>query len=85
MSAVLAPMMARLAARRVGGGGLLVGREITLSVPDVKAHRLLHKQLNDAIKSFFLNLQNAADGASLPRTKKQITDRETHISVLISD
>jgi len=85
-SLILAPLLAKLAEKGALNSGRMVGRELSIAVPDMKAHRLLHKQLNDAIKSFFLNIQNAADGASLPRNKKRRTvDRKTHISVIVLD
>ena len=84
VAATLVPLLARLNAGE-SRPVRLVGRDLTLNVPDLKAHRLLHKQLNDAIRSFFSSLQNAADGASLPRHKAQKSGRKTMVSVLISD
>lgn len=63
----------------------LVARELSLSVPDGKAHRLLQRQLDEAIHSFFISLQSAAEGASLPRRQVQSGVRDTHVCVLISD
>ena len=84
ISAALAPLLMRFAARD-SPATRLISRELKVTVPDSKAHRLLHRQLNEAIKSFFLNLQNAADGASLPRLKSRQRGRNTYVSVLVSD
>jgi hypothetical protein len=63
----------------------LMSREITLSVPDSKAHRILHKQMQEAIRTFFTSLQNAADGGSLPRKKRTGRKKQTYVTVLVSD
>lgn len=83
-AATITPILARLSGTS-HSSGRLVSRELTLTVPDFKAHRLLHRQVSDAIRSFFLNLQNAADGASLPRKKHPNGGAQTKISVLVSD
>jgi hypothetical protein len=83
-AATITPILARLSGNS-NSSGRLVARDLTLTVPDFKAHRLLHRQVNDAIRSFFLNLQNAADGGSLPRKKSSKGGKKTRISVLVSD
>jgi hypothetical protein len=63
----------------------IVARDLVLRVPDMRAHRLLHKQVNEAVRSFFVSLQSAADGASLPRKPRAPSGKNTRICVLISE
>jgi hypothetical protein len=80
----LTPLLAALAAGTTGKSGL-AARELALSVPDDKAHRLLHRQLSEATRAFFVSLRNAADAAESPRRGKTVERRKTLVSVLVAD
>lgn len=82
--AVFGPMLSDISTSRKVPVKLLT-RSITLGVPDSKAQKLLHKQVHEAVRSFFVSLQAAAEGASLPRREKSATPRSTRVCVLISE
>jgi hypothetical protein len=84
IASALVPLLTVLAAGNARKSGL-AARELELRVPDEKAHRLLHRQLAEATRTFFVRLRNAADAADAPRRGKTNDGRKTVVSVLIAD
>jgi hypothetical protein len=82
--AALGPILFGLSSSRPAPAKI-VTRDLVLRVPDIRAHRLLHKQINEAVRSFFVSLQSAADGASLPRRARVPSVKKTRVCVLISE
>lgn len=84
VAAALLPTLSRIASQ--DRASRIVSRVLEVPIFDSKARTLVNRQMDSAIRSFFVNVQSASEGASLPRKPpRKSSARVATISVLVSD